>query len=148
MGKNRRDFGGTYAFSSCAIKKKPLQIGVIYRRIWQRRGVDDKLLNVPFPSLCRCCVLGSLVQFIFLFFFKRVFFHFSNSDLFFFNHWSFYFLSFIKKQDFFFFPFNVFSFYYQTVSFLFNQVSTVVFVFNNSLFISLNFFESMVVFIF
>ena len=103
MGKNRRDFGGTYAFSSCAIKKKPLQIGVIYRRIWQRRGVDDKLLNVPFPSLCRCCVLGSLVQFIFLFFFKRVFFHFSNSDLFFFNHWSFYFLSFIKKQDFFFF---------------------------------------------
>ena len=32
MGKNRRDFGGTYAFSSCAIKKKPLQIRVIYRR--------------------------------------------------------------------------------------------------------------------
>ena len=32
MVKNRRDFGGTYVFSLCAIKKKPLQIGVIYRR--------------------------------------------------------------------------------------------------------------------
>ena len=32
MMKNRRDFGGAYAFSSCAIKKKPLQIRVIYRR--------------------------------------------------------------------------------------------------------------------
>ena len=32
MMKNRRDFGGTYAFYSCAIKKKPLQIGEIYRK--------------------------------------------------------------------------------------------------------------------
>ena len=68
MMKNRRDFGGTYVFSSFAIKKKPLQIGVIYRKRkkWQKRGVDDKLLNVPFPSLCLCCVLGS-VHFPFFF---------------------------------------------------------------------------------
>ena len=82
MIKNRRDFGGTYAFSSCAIKKKPLQIGVIYRKRkkWQKRGVDGKLQNVPFSSLCLCCVLGSVH---FPFFFQRVFFRFSNSDLFF-----------------------------------------------------------------
>ena len=68
MMKNRRDFGGTYAFSSRAIKKKPLQIGVIYRKRkkWQKRGIDGKLLNVPFPSLCLCCVLGS-VHFPFFF---------------------------------------------------------------------------------
>ena len=83
MGKIEGILVGPMHFASCAIKKKPLQIGVIYGRIWQRRGVDGKLLNVPFPSLYRCCVLGSLVQFIFPFFFQRVFFHFSNSDLFF-----------------------------------------------------------------
>ena len=118
MIKNRRDFGGTYAFSSGAIKKKPLQIGVIYRKRkkWQKRGVDGKLQNVPFSSLCLCCVLGSVH---FPFFFQRVFFRFSNSDLFFLiiGHSIFFLLS--NNTIFFFFSFKVFSFFYQTVAFFF-----------------------------
>ena len=80
--KNKRDFGETYTFS--LLSKRYVQIGVIIGEKWaEMRGVDDKLLNVPFPSLCHCCVLGS-VHFPFSFFFQRVFFRFSNSDLFFF----------------------------------------------------------------
>ena len=143
MMKNRRDFGGTYAFSSCAIEKKPLQIGVIYRKRkkWQKRGVDDKLLNALSFTVSMLC------------------FRFSSFSFFFFNmfsfvsqHWSFYFLSFIKQYDFF-FSFKVFSFFYQTVAFFFFFLTKsrrlflylkIAFFFN----FFLNFFGSMVVFIF
>ena len=143
MMKNRRDFGGTYAFSSRAIKKKPLQIGVIYRKRkkWQKRGVDDKLLNVPFPSLCLCCVLGSVH---FPFFFSTCFLSFLNI-----GHSIFFLLS---NNTIFFFPFKVFSFFYQTVAFFFFLTKSrrlflylkIAFFFN----FFLNFFGSMVVFIF
>ena len=100
---------------------------------------------LPFTVPMLCFRFTGSVHFPF--FSQRVFFHFSNSDLFFLIiGLSIFFL--LSKNRIFFFSFNVFSFFYQTVSFLFNQVSTVVFVFNNSFFISLNFFESMVVFIF
>ena len=75
MVKTRRDLVGPMHFLF-VLSKKYLQIGVtLGEKMAERRGVDDKLLNVPFPSLCHCCVLGS-VHFPFSFFFQRVFFRF------------------------------------------------------------------------
>ena len=115
------------------LSKRYLQFWVIIgEKMAERRGVDDKLLNVPFPSLCLCFVLGS--AYFPFFFFQRVLFRFSNCDLFFFFliiGLSIFFL--LSNNRIFFFFQRVF-FLLSNCGFFLNQVSTVVFVFNNNFF--------------
>ena len=86
------------------LSKRYLQNGVILgEKMAERRGVDDKLLNVPFPSLCLCCVLGS-AYFPFFFFFNVFSFVSQTVTCFFF---------FFKSLVF------LFSFFYHTIGFFF-----------------------------
>ena len=115
------------------LSKRYLQFGVIIgEKMAERRRVDDKLLNVPFPSLCLCCVLGSAH---FPFFFFNVFSFVSQTVT------CFFFFLIIGLSIFFLLSNNRIFFFFQRVFFLLsncgfflNQVSTVVFVFNNSFF--------------
>ena len=81
MVENKRDFGETHTFSLWATKKKSLQIRVITGEKMAKERGRWQITKCVLPSLCLCCVIGSV---LFLFFFlQRVFFRFSNTDLFF-----------------------------------------------------------------